>query len=57
VAWEVFSDALLAVAVSVSGSLSTEGARWDEVRDAAEPTLLPEGLFATAGELGALVGV
>jgi hypothetical protein len=53
---EVFSDALLAVAVSVSGSVSTDGARWDEVREVVELTLLYEGFFATAGELGALIG-
>jgi hypothetical protein len=40
VAWDVFSDALLAVAVSVSRSVSTEAARWDEARDVAELTLL-----------------
>jgi len=37
--WEVFSDALLAVAVSVSRSVSTDGAL-DDVRDVAELTLL-----------------
>jgi hypothetical protein len=30
---EVFSEALLAVAVSVSNSVSTEGLRWDDVAE------------------------
>jgi hypothetical protein len=59
--WDVFSEALLAVVASVSRSVSTDVARWDDVRDVAtELTLMYEAFFtmATAGELGALlVGV